>query len=132
MGVALGVMTLAVGVPAAAQDDQSGEEALDALRVLVPQGDPGEYDITEADAIYGQIAELVGLSTAVEDFGDGRRVFGRDDPPGRERERQEPGGLLHKLDVVGRLEDARQRRQPRDLRQAAPLDPLTVNRQVEV
>jgi hypothetical protein len=94
MGVALGVMTLAVGVPAAAQDDQSGEEALDALRVLVPQGDPGEYDITEADAIYGQIAELVGLSTAVEDFGDGSRLTGP------------CGGFAYSYDADGLLLDA--------------------------
>ena len=82
MGVALGVMTLAVGVPAAAQDDQSGEEALDALRVLVPQGDPGEYDITEtlcheglaltdaSDDRYGRVIALSVLCQTAYERGD--------------------------------------------------------------
>jgi len=76
VGVALGVLTLAFSAPAGAQDDQSGEDALDRLRALVPVGEPGEYDITEADAIYGQIAELVELDTTVEDFGSGSRLSG--------------------------------------------------------
>jgi hypothetical protein len=66
VGVALGVLTLALASPARAQDD-----AREQLRELVPEGDPGRYDITEADAIYGRIAELVGLSTAADDLGGG-------------------------------------------------------------
>jgi hypothetical protein len=70
------VLTLALSAPAGAQDDRSDDDALERLRELVPVGDPGAYDITEADAIYGQIAELVGLDTTVEDFGSGSRLTG--------------------------------------------------------
>ena len=48
----------------------------DALRALVPEGEPGDLDITEGDAIYRQIATEVGKSTAVADFGDGSELTG--------------------------------------------------------
>ena len=94
MGVALAVLTLALGSPARAQDDQSSDDALEQLRVLVPVGEPGDYDVTKADAIYGQIAELVGLTTAVEDFGGGSRLTGP------------CGGFAYSYDDAGFLLDA--------------------------
>ena len=101
VGVALGVLTLALSAPAGAQDDQSGDDALDRLRELVPVGQPGEYDITEADAIYGQIAELVGLDTSVEDFGSGSRLTG---PCGGFAYSYDDDGFL--LDAAADLGDA--------------------------
>jgi hypothetical protein len=94
VGVALGVLTLALGAPARAQDDQSSDDALEQLRELVPVGEPGDYDITKADAIFGQIAELVGLTTAVEDFGGGSRLTGP------------CGGFAYSYDDAGFLLDA--------------------------
>jgi hypothetical protein len=76
VGIALGVLTLALGASARAQGDGSGNDALEQLHELVPIGEPGQYDTDEADAIYGQIAELVGRSTAVDDFGPGSRLTG--------------------------------------------------------
>ena len=34
-------------------------------RALIPESEPGEYDLTEADAMYGQLADAYGASTAV-------------------------------------------------------------------
>jgi hypothetical protein len=101
VGVALGVLTLAVGAPARAQDDRSSTDALEQLRELVPEGTPGDYDITKADAIYGQIAELVGLTTAVDDFGSGSQLTG---PCGGFAYSYDDDGFL--LDAAADLGDA--------------------------
>jgi hypothetical protein len=76
VGIALGVLTLTVGAPAQAQDDQSAQDAREALKQLVPEGQPGKYDVTDAEAIYAQIAQLVGQSAAAYDFGSGSRLTG--------------------------------------------------------
>lgn len=51
-------------------------DALDALRAQVPEGNPGEYDLTEASAEFGQLVSLLGQSTAIADFGDGSTLTG--------------------------------------------------------
>ena len=101
VGIALGLLALTLGAPARAQDDGSGDDALEQLRALVPIGDPGHYDTTEADAIYGQIAELVGLSPAVEEFGSGSRLTG---PCGGFAYSYDDDGFL--LDAAADLGDA--------------------------
>jgi hypothetical protein len=101
VGVALGVLTFALGAPARAQDGESNDDALEQLRELVPVGEPGDYDITKADAIYGQIAELVGLTTAVADFGSGSRLTG---PCGGFAYSYDDDGFL--LDAAADLGDA--------------------------
>ena len=70
---------LAAGGPAAAGDvapPDIDDEALDAIRGLIPEGDPGEYDLDEADALFGQIAELSGVPTETSDFGTGSQLTG--------------------------------------------------------
>lgn len=52
------------------------DEALDAIRDLIPEGEPGEYDLDEADMLFGQLVSLTNLSTEVADFGDGSRLTG--------------------------------------------------------
>ena len=70
--LALGVMCL-VGTSSAEAGDVPpptiDDEALDAIRALIPEGEPGEYDVTEADLVFGTIVAMTGLSTEVDDFG---------------------------------------------------------------
>ncbi len=101
VGIALGVLTMTLGGPARAQDDGSGNDALEQLRQLVPIGEPDQYDTTEADAIYGQIAELVGLTTSVEEFGSSSRLAG---PCGGFAYSYDDDGFL--LDAAADLGDA--------------------------
>ncbi len=80
-----------------ADDDQApllDQAALDAIRELIPEGEPGEYDITEADAIFGEFAELAGFDHDVADFGDGSQLTGL------------CGGFAYSYDRDGRLLDA--------------------------
>jgi hypothetical protein len=55
---------------------QGSSDRNDALRALVPEGQPGDLDVTQGDAIYQKIAAEVGKSTAVADFGDGSKLTG--------------------------------------------------------
>lgn len=69
------VGALAVGVPALGAltqgaDALQGEDPLDALRAEVPEGFPGESDLTEANEKFGRLVELYGETTDVEEFGD--------------------------------------------------------------
>ncbi|MGH9133686.1 MAG: hypothetical protein ACRDZZ_07100 [Ilumatobacteraceae bacterium] len=83
------------GSPAGAQDDgDGGDDALDELRALIPEGEPGEYDLTEADAMFGELADAYGASTAVDDFGDGSKLTGL------------CGGFAYSYDEDGELLDA--------------------------
>jgi hypothetical protein len=52
------------------------EETTDAIRALVPEGFPGEFDLTEASAEYGQFVSALGASTAVGDFGTESKLTG--------------------------------------------------------
>lgn len=70
-GTLVVLASLASGHPSAAQDDPDPMPG-----DLVPEGFPGEYDITEADAAFGQLADAYGRSTDVADFGDGSRLTG--------------------------------------------------------
>ena len=64
-GIALLIgIGLLAGAHASAQDDGDGDESLDEVRALIPESQPGEYDLTEADALYGQLAAAYGASTA--------------------------------------------------------------------
>ena len=94
-GIALliGVGLLA-GTHASAQDDGDGDDSLDELRALIPESEPGELDLTEADAMYGQLAAAYGASTAVDDFGDGSTLTGV------------CGGFAYSYDEDGELIDA--------------------------
>lgn len=77
--IALGMVTT-LSVPAglaAAQDDTGPDNPdLDTLRAIVPQGFPGEYDLTTADAEFGAIAAFFNQNTIVEDFGTGSALTG--------------------------------------------------------
>jgi len=80
---------------ASAQDGADGENpALDTLRELVPEGFPGEYDLTTADEEYGKLVSLFGQNTIVTDFGDGSKLTGV------------CGGFAYSFDADGLLLDA--------------------------
>jgi hypothetical protein len=81
------------GAHAGAQDDE-GDEALAEVRALIPEGEPGEYDLTEADALFGQLAAAYGASTVVDDFGNGSKLTGV------------CGGFAYSYDEDGELLDA--------------------------
>jgi hypothetical protein len=81
------------GAHAGAQEDD-GDDSLDELRALIPEGEPGEYDLTEADALFGQLADAYGASTTVEDFGTGSELTGV------------CGGFAYSYDDDGQLLDA--------------------------
>lgn len=88
-GAAFGVFALCGS--AFAQDSSDGN---DALRQLVPEGEPGDLDVTEGDAIFKRIATEVGKSTDVADFGDGSELTGP------------CGGFAFSYDGGGKLIDA--------------------------
>ena len=74
---------------------ESSPDPNDALpRALVPEGEPGDLDVTQGDTIYQQIAAEVGKSTAVADFGDGSELSGP------------CGGFVWSYDGDGKLIDA--------------------------
>ncbi len=86
---------LSFSVGAVAQGDPVVDQAaLDEIRALVPEGDPGKYDLTEASAEFGQYVILFGQSTAVADFGDGSQLTGL------------CGGFAYSYDKNGDLLDA--------------------------
>jgi hypothetical protein len=70
----LGLSLTAVAI--AQSDDGLDQETLDALRSEIPEGFPGERDLTEADAEFRQLVSIYGQSTAVPDFGDGSSLTG--------------------------------------------------------
>lgn len=78
--LAIGAVCLVAGGDAAQAGDVApptiDDEALDAIRELIPEGEPGEYDLDEADVLFGQLVELSGLSTEVDDFGTGSELTG--------------------------------------------------------
>jgi hypothetical protein len=81
------------GAHAAAQDDDGGD-ALGDVRALIPEADPGEYDLTAADELFGQLADAYAASAAVDDFGDGSKLTGV------------CGGFAFSYDEDGQLLDA--------------------------
>jgi hypothetical protein len=76
VSTALLTLALTLGAPAAAQDDATTADALEQLRLLVPEGRPATYDIDEADAIYGQLAGLAARTAATSRAGDGSGLTG--------------------------------------------------------
>lgn len=50
-------------------------EVLDALRALIPEGSPGEYDQPGADALYDQIGAYLATNVDVQ-IGDGSKLEG--------------------------------------------------------
>ena len=74
--VVSGFALLVPGGPAAAQDDTLDDDVLEQLRELIPEGEPGEYDLDEADMLYQQLVSLTQESTEVADFGDGSELTG--------------------------------------------------------
>lgn len=94
-GIALLAALLVAPVAAAGGDpDDTGDDPLDELRAEVPEGFPGEFDLTEADERFGRLVELYGESTAVADFGDGSELTGP------------CGGFAYSYDSDGTLIDA--------------------------
>ena len=86
---------LSFSVGAVAQGDPVVDQAaLDEIRALVPEGDPGKYDLTEASEEFGQYVILFGQSTEVADFGDGSQLTGM------------CGGFAYSYDKNGDLLDA--------------------------
>ena len=86
---------LSFSVGAVAQGDPVVDQAaLDEIRALVPEGDPGKYDLTEASEEFGQYVILFGQSTEVADFGDGSQLTGL------------CGGFAYSYDKNGDLLDA--------------------------
>ena len=83
---------LLIGGVAEAQDD--GNANLDALRAIVPEGFPGEYDLTEASEEFGELVEAYGQTTDVADFGDGSELTGP------------CGGFAYSFDKDGEILDA--------------------------
>lgn len=90
VGIAFIAVLLAV-VPAAAGDAPPPDEEpdldapippeladkdLEELRDEIPEGFPGKYDLTEANARYRAYASAYGESTEVADFGDGSELSG--------------------------------------------------------
>ena len=88
-GAAVGALALCGSAFAQGSTDPN-----DALRALVPEGKPGEMDVTKGQAIFEQIATAVGKSTAVADFGDGSKLTGP------------CGGFAWSYDGNGKLIDA--------------------------
>jgi hypothetical protein len=72
IAVGLTVVGLTTAQSATAQDD----DVLEQMRDLIPPGEPGEYDLTEADAEFGEFVVLWGETTEVADFGDGSKLTG--------------------------------------------------------
>ena len=67
-----GVVVLGAGQMTQAQDD----DPLDNLRELLPEGDPGDYDLDESDLIFGELVEDFGITAETSDFGDGSKLTG--------------------------------------------------------
>ncbi|HTH04430.1 MAG TPA: hypothetical protein VL916_01120, partial [Ilumatobacteraceae bacterium] len=76
VGAALLALSLTVGAPATAQEDEASADALERLKHLVPEGQPAAYDVDEADAIYEQLAGLAALTAASGGGGSGSRLSG--------------------------------------------------------
>lgn len=91
--LATGVM-LGLGLAVGALAQSTGDDALDAIRELIPEGEPGEYDLTEADAEFRQLVSLFGASSQVADFGTGSQLTGP------------CGGFAYSYDKDGMLIDA--------------------------
>ena len=76
----VGAVCLVAGGEAAQAGDVApptiDAEALDAIRDLIPEGEPGEYDLEAGDMLFGQLVGLTNLSTEVSDFGTGSQLTG--------------------------------------------------------
>ena len=90
----LAALPVSAGIAAAQDSSGGGDPALDALRAIVPTGYPGEYDLTSADAEYGQLVSLFLGNTIVPDFGNGSKLTGV------------CGGFAYSYDSNGDLLDA--------------------------
>ena len=76
VGAALLALSLTVGAPATAQEDEASADPLERLRHLVPEGQPATYDVDEADAIYEQLAGLAALTTTSDTDRSDSRLTG--------------------------------------------------------
>ena len=89
-------LSLAMGSVAQATeaDSEVDQDVLDAIREQIPEGAPGESDLTEADEEFGQLVSLFGESTDVANFGSGSVLTGP------------CGGYAYSYDEDGQLLDA--------------------------
>ena len=72
----LGALTFGALFAGARADARQNDPALDALRAEIPEGFPGEYDLTEANEEFGQLVSLYGQTTQIADFGDASMLSG--------------------------------------------------------
>jgi hypothetical protein len=75
------------------------DDALDALRAEIPEGFPGERDLTEAREEYLRLVAIYGQTTQVGDFGTGSELTGF--CGGYARSYDENGSLLDAVIDVG-------------------------------
>ncbi len=77
--IVVGAVALVSGGPALAGTDEPpdiDQELLDALRTEIPEGFPGESDLTEASEEFGRLVSLYGESTAVGPIGASSQLTG--------------------------------------------------------
>lgn len=72
----VGAATLMLSLVQAGVAVGQAEQDLDELRELVPEGDPGEFDLAEADLLYQAMVEAYGRTATTSDFGDGSVLTG--------------------------------------------------------
>ena len=93
----IGAVGLASSGPVSAGDvapPDIDQEVLDALRAEIPEGFPGESDLTEASEEFGRLVALYGQSTQVGAIGSGSKLTGL------------CGGYAYSYDKDGALMDA--------------------------
>ncbi|HEY5664504.1 MAG TPA: hypothetical protein VIS05_10760 [Ilumatobacter sp.] len=73
---ALAVVGLTGAAARAGSSPPIDDRTLDEIRALIPEGEPGEYDLTEGSAAFGELVETLGETTEVADFGDGSTLTG--------------------------------------------------------
>lgn len=94
IALALGLYTMLAAGPGDDANALQDDDPLEALRAEVPEGFPGESDLTEANEEFGRLVELYGQSTGVADFGTGSVLSGP------------CGGYAYSYDKNGDLLDA--------------------------
>ncbi len=91
----LGAMIISTYGHAAAGDDTPlDDQVLAAIRVEIPEYDPGELDIDQANGDFDRLVTLLSQSTTVASFGDGSQLTGF------------CGGYAYSYDKDGKLLDA--------------------------
>jgi len=93
-GLVIAAAALVTSGPADAGTEPPGDGTLDELRAEIPEGFPGEQDLTEANEEFLRLVALYGETTDVGDLGTGSRLTGL------------CGGYAYSFDQDGDLLDA--------------------------